>query len=383
MQKNKDCLKVIDTIPGSVSIRRFQPGAWKIKQRVLTGAGQDNAQNPVWVKIENPGRPRKILISIDWADTQWPHFRAYGYLKTGLHYTTIRGRSAATCTFYRPEIPAGISYFGSFPWYANEDAEAFFAGYAGRPECRVRVIGRTAQGRAIKCLTIGRRTLRRRENVMLLARTHANESSGSFAMEGAAKYLLHDPGARPWLKRYVFHLFPNVNPDGIAAGLKLTRIAPDQYKEYNMFVTGMTSSDPTMQALRAEILKLKPTCLLDFHSYLPSVPMAGFLDKHIGAALYDQLFDGIDPEGNQFYLRLWPKLHAGTSLIDYCRKKFNATVIVPELPWNFARLPQDMKNLGAMFVRAALAAHAGRRSHARRPAERRPQSKQKVTRRTV
>lgn len=361
MRASNRKVSLTDAIPGSVAISSLKPLVWSVRQRILRGLAQDNAQNPAWLRIDNPGARVGVDVRLSWADPKWPHYRRYGYQKIGGRYTVLRGEAAAAHTRYLFEIPHGVSWFGAFPWYSNEDAGRFLAVASGHPLCQVRCLGQTAQGRDLRCLTIApARRGRRKPNIAVLARTHANESSGSFAVEGIADYLLHASAAREILRKYTVHLFPNVNPDGIAAGIKLTRIAPDQYQEFNMAVSGMSSPDLTMLALREEIRALRPACLLDYHSYLSNIPMLGFLDKRVGARLYEAVFDAGDPEGCRYYVVLWREMYPGTSIVDYCQKRFNSTIVLPELPWNFGRLPAEIRTAGLKIFLGAVHAHAKR-----------------------
>jgi len=345
-----------DTIGETVSIRRVKSTSWAIKQRVVQG---DNAQNPTWLRIDNPGQKRKIEIVLFWADTEWPHFRYCGYQKIDGNYIPIRCQTAAHVkTTFHLEIPPGISFFGHFPWYFNEDGDRFLNDISDhQPRCQARVIGTTAQGREIRCLTVSNpEKSGKKQNVLILARIHATESSGSFAVEGAAKYLLNDPAAKQLLDRYVFHLFPIVNPDGAAAGLKLTRLI-GPYTELNMETATMCSDDPTMKSLRAEIKSLKPAVFIDFHSWLQPTPGYFFFDKQVGASLFDALCDMDMPRQSNVQMTCLPCSNPDKTPRDYCFKNFNTTIAVAELPWNWNRLPSDMEKFGQAILQSAIRAH--------------------------
>lgn len=352
-RKDSRSIQLTDTIGRTVTIKKVGAGTWELRQRFL-GKSSDNAQNPTWVRIDNPGTKRKIEIALFWANIEWPHWRLFGYQKIGDEYTAVRGETDPQSTRYRFEVPKGTSWFGAFPWYTNEDAEAFMQRMAADPLCRTRVIGNSGRGRPIKCLTIGQ-AKRGRRNVVVLARTHATETPGSFAVEGIAGFLLNSRMGRRLVNKHVFHLFPNVNPDGVAAGLKLTRRGARA--KYDM-AAAMTSADATIAALRREILRLRPACLIDYHSYLFRVPGIFFLDDKLGLAVLRELLHGRKDEAGFYFRAMLPddKMHAST-LWSHCFLRYQATVAVVELSWNLALLPDDVRRMGVDVFRAVMKSH--------------------------
>jgi len=354
---NADRIEFLDTIGGTVTIKKVGTARWQLKQRVLKGV--DNAQNPTWIRIDNPGATRKIELEHLWADTDWPHWRMFGYQKIGDVYSAVRGVEIPESTTYRLEVPAGISWFGAFPWYTNEDGESFLTQVASQPLCRVRMIGQTARRRPIKCLTIGQDKAGR-ENVVVFARTHAMETPGSFAVEGITDFLLKDPTGKKLLNRYVFHLFPIVNPDGVAAGLKFTRLGPKE--KYDMAVVAMTSEDSTMVALRQEIHRLRPACFIDYHSYPMRIPGIFFFDNNVGiAVLRELLIKNKNTEAGFYYRGMITdnRSHKDT-LWAHCFLHYQATVVVVELSWNLGLLPCDVSREGVNMFHATMKAHARR-----------------------
>lgn len=99
----------------------------------------------------------------------------------------------------------------------------------GTPECdtsllKVRNAGYTPQGRAISALEITSRatfsgSMPPKERIWLHARTHPGETGGSFVIEGALRFLLGDSMEARWLReRYIFHIVPMHNVDGVVVG---------------------------------------------------------------------------------------------------------------------------------------------------------------------
>ncbi len=153
---------------------------------------------------------------------------------------------------------------------------------------RARIIGRTRQGRAIKCLTLGSEGAKpRARNVLVVAREHGPESSGSFAVEAIVEHILGSTLPTSCLEDYVYHIVPIANPDGVANGTKLPQPGPNELSD--LHYTGLTAEDPTCVALREEILSLRPGCFINYHSYLFPVPELVFYEKQDGMRMLDAL----------------------------------------------------------------------------------------------
>jgi len=354
--KNKQHgMNVRDTIPGSVTIRRRGRNEWYVKQRYY-GDEHDNNQNPTWVRIENPGRATKIVVHLTWAQFRHMQHRTIGYQQIGGKYRIVRGRTEPTKTVFEVEIPRGQSFFGAFPWYSNEDVDRFMRRMGRRPNGRVRSIGKTGKGRDIQCLTIDTDSGKRaKRNVVVMGRMHATEPSGSFAVEGTARFLLGKKAPAKWLKECAFHLIPVVNPDGTADGLKLTRMGP--VEEYDMVRGGTGSNDPTIKALRDELNALRPACLISHHSYLPSSPFLGVFEKSVGLNMLDELIKDWREGDDTWLIRV---TSAEPKFLRYhCYKEFGTTAVFTEMPWQ-GRLPKDIEKLGADIFRAMMMAHEKR-----------------------
>lgn len=349
----KHLIQVQDTIGGTVKIKPIGRNEWAVIQRNY-GAGQDNNQNPVWLSIFNAGNKTRIKIILQWAIFDWMGYHKIGYIKQAGKYSVIRGEITPTATSYQFDVPSGESFFGAFPWFSNEDNELFLRDISAPSfRCTVRSIGRSGAGREIRCLTIADKSIPgKQKNVVIIGREHATEPSGSFAVVGSVKYLLSGRAPAGILKHYNFHLLPIVNPDGTARGMKLTQPGPED--TYDMLRGSMTSRDPAIKALREEVLALRPACLIMHHSYLPSAAWIGVYDKKVGVAMMNELL----PAGESMEAS-WSLRKSGRETVwlrGYCRKHFNSTVVVTELPWA-GRLPAEIEKQGEDVLRATLVAH--------------------------
>jgi hypothetical protein len=348
-----DSIQIHDTTGETVEIRSEGWNEWTVIQRNY-GAEQDNNQNPTWLSVFNAGKKARVKINIQWAIFDWMGYHKIGYLKQAGKYSAIRGKIMPTATHYEFEVPNGKSFFGAFPWFSNEDNEYFLRDIsAGNPRCAVRSIGQSGDGREIRCLTIADKSASgRKQNVVIIGREHATESSGSFAVMGSAKYLAGGRAPKNLFERYNFHLFPIVNPDGTARGLKLTR--PGKVKKYDMAQGGISSNDPTIKALREEVLRLRPAVLIMHHCYLMSELWLGFFDKEVGLILLKELIGESEKAEHSWSIRnTGPEPH---TLRWHCHKHFHSTVVFTELPWT-GRLPSDIEKLGEDILRGVLIAH--------------------------
>ena len=122
-----------------------------------------------------------------------------------------------------------LAWFAYFAPYTMEQHDALVARIAARPGVIHRELGRSLDGRAIDCLTIGEGA----KPVWLYARQHPGESMAEWWMEGALERLTDaaDPITAALLQKCTFHVVPNMNPDGTfrghlrtnAAGVNLNR----------------------------------------------------------------------------------------------------------------------------------------------------------------
>ena len=185
-----------------------------------------------------------------------------------------------------------------------------------------------------------------KRNVVLMARVHANETAGSFALEATADYLLSGEPPAHLLEKYAFHIFPAINPDGIVRGMKFTRPGPREL--YNLEFAGMTSDDPTISAVREEILSLKPYAFIDHHGYLISPLMLLVYDKKLGLKLLTELTREDAPNHQWWFCA---RTAPSNQIRQYCHDKFKTRAVVTELPWA-GRLPADVEAAGLKIFKA-------------------------------
>ena len=365
-----DDITLTNTVPGTIVVRRGVGSLWRISQRKAP-PGHDSNQVVTWIRIDNPGKAAEIAVEVKWASPAWMPYRRFGYVRTRGKYRVVTGEERYDRTRYEFTAPHGASHFGPTPWYANEDALRFVRGMCRRHEsCKTDVLGQSGEGRDITRLKIeapgGKR---RKSNVLVLGREHATESAGSFAVETVTKYLLSDEAPKAFLRDYVFHMIPVINPDGVANGRKLT--CPGPVKERDIYQAALHSDDPTCRVLRETVFALEPACIVSYHSYLQPTPACMFFDKDDGMAMLDMLLNEdnwIRAMGPVF----WPipkvvksvwhvnRMPADWTLWGHCYSKFGSVINMPELPWH-GRTMAEMERIALVSFLASMRALEARR----------------------
>lgn len=115
-------------------------------------------------------------------------------------------------------------YFAPYPM---ERHAALIARTASRPGVRLECLGKTLDGQDLDLLTVGAPDSTGKRACWLIARQHPGETMAEWWMEGFLERLTDpdDALARRLLERCVFHVVPNMNPDGSRRGHLRTNAA--------------------------------------------------------------------------------------------------------------------------------------------------------------
>lgn len=196
----------------------------------------------------DPGRIRLEIRKDNGSDFfQWFHFRVTGTLGTPLSMAIENAGGAAylegwpgyrACASYDRETwfrvdtdyadgvltlkhtpQADTVWFAYFAPYSMERHQDLIAWAQGHPEVTLEVIGETLDGQTIDLLTVGQPDPAKR-TIWVTARQHPGETMAEWWMEGFLGRLLddQDPVARVLRQKAVFHVVPNMNPDGSKRG---------------------------------------------------------------------------------------------------------------------------------------------------------------------
>lgn len=120
-----------------------------------------------------------------------------------------------------------LAYFEPYP---EERHLSLVASCQRSPLARLSHLGGTVEGRDMTCVTVGSPG-DGRKTIWMIARQHPGESMAEWFCEGVLQRLTGtgswagDPVAHRLLERAVFHIVPNMNPDGAARGNLRTNAA--------------------------------------------------------------------------------------------------------------------------------------------------------------
>ena len=117
-------------------------------------------------------------------------------------------------------------YYAYFAPYSMERHHDLLAWASEQPGVAMECLGRTLDGQPLDLLTVGEPGAGRRV-CWAIARQHPGETMAEWWMEGFLERLLDadDPLARHLRRQAVFHIVPNMNPDGSRRGHLRTNAA--------------------------------------------------------------------------------------------------------------------------------------------------------------
>ncbi|MDF3837896.1 M14-type cytosolic carboxypeptidase [Cupriavidus basilensis] len=140
--------------------------------------------------------------------------------------TTFDG-STMTVAFTPEHDSVWLAYFEP---YSEDRHLALVATCQRSPLARLSHLGSTVEGRDMTAVTVGRPG-DGKKTIWMIARQHPGETMAEWFCEGVLQRLTGtgmwggDPVARRLLERAVFHIVPNMNPDGSAHGNLRTNAA--------------------------------------------------------------------------------------------------------------------------------------------------------------
>jgi murein tripeptide amidase MpaA len=185
---------------------------------------------------------------------------------------------------HTPDFDA-VSY-AYFEPYSEERHAGFLGAVQQMPHATLTEIGRTVQGRPMSLVTLGlseeaEQPAKPKKNVWIIARQHPGETMAEWFVEGLIKRLAGwgdwagDPVARLIFDHAVFHIVPNMNPDGSALGNLRTNAAGANLNREWMEPDAARS--PEVLAVRNAIHALGCDLFFDIHGdeALPYVFVAG------------------------------------------------------------------------------------------------------------
>ncbi len=166
-------------------------------------------------------------------------------------------------------------YYAYFEPYSWERHLRLLGRAEASPLACITDIGNTIEGRDMNLVTIGSTSAEKK--VWIIARQHPGETMAEWFVEGMIDALLDEanPIARRLLEQAVFHILPNMNPDGSVRGnLRTNAAGANLNREW---MTPSLESSPEVLAVKHKIHQTGCNLFLDVHGdeALPYVFVAG------------------------------------------------------------------------------------------------------------
>ncbi|MCF6177371.1 MAG: hypothetical protein L3J71_16580 [Victivallaceae bacterium] len=224
----------------------------------------------------NSSENQSIKLEIIWSTEPFSELRDCFYWKhtADTDWTVIPASTALGRSYINFNTAPGTGILSLHPHYGYDDCERFIASL-DHPALQKEIAGKSEQDRNIWLLKASTLIKPKPEKKFLIsARNHANESSGSYCVEGMLQWLLSDdPLAEYALSRHEFYFIPMSNPDGVADGM-----ARHTAREYcaDLNKTLQWHKDNAPEALHDKSLnvyyqmldRIQPTHFMNMHSYL-------------------------------------------------------------------------------------------------------------------
>ncbi len=204
----------------------------------------------------------------------WPDYRACLSLDRE-DWVRIPGTSYAdgtlTITFTPETDLVWIAYFAPYSMERHHD---LISTVAALPGVEYMSLGKSLDGQDIDCLTIGEGDL----TVWLYARQHPGETMAEWWMEGALEKLTDpdDPVARVLRRECLFHIVPNMNPDGSRRGhLRTNAAGTNLNREWH---APSADKSPEVLCVRGRMDETGVDFAMDIHGdeAIPANFLAGF-----------------------------------------------------------------------------------------------------------
>ncbi|MDV5172151.1 M14-type cytosolic carboxypeptidase [Photobacterium rosenbergii] len=158
----------------------------------------------------------------------------------------------------------GSMYFAYFAPYSYDRHQDLLHQAQSQFSCKLETLGATLDGNDMSLLTIGEPS-DEKKNIWIIGRQHPGETMAEWFIEGLLQRLLDDTDtvAKALLDKAVFHIVPNMNPDGSIRGhLRTNAIGVNLNREWQ---TPSMEKSPEVFLVRERMLTTGVDMFLDIH----------------------------------------------------------------------------------------------------------------------
>ena len=155
-------------------------------------------------------------------------------------------------------------YFAYFAPYSYDRHQDLLHQAQTQFNCKLETLGATLDGNDMSLLTIGEPS-DDKKNIWIIGRQHPGETMAEWFIEGLLQRLLDDTDtvAKALLDKAVFHVVPNMNPDGSIRGhLRTNAIGVNLNREWQ---TPSMEKSPEVFLVRERMLSTGVDMFLDIH----------------------------------------------------------------------------------------------------------------------
>ncbi|HUU29725.1 MAG TPA: M14 family zinc carboxypeptidase [archaeon] len=220
------------------------------------------------VKAVNHGeKTRDVEFLVEWPVLErHPDYEydTYFYGDMG-HWHWVYANIEGTVAKLVVPAPPGTTYVGFYPRYSYGYFEQFMESLAQGEKLKKWVEGQSFFGRNIWCVRITDPGVpdSKKKTVLLTARNHPYETSGSYITEEIITWLgSGDPETEKLLRENVIYLVPMMNPDGVALGCNQRTRGGGVNMSF-----GADTDDPAVLTLLSLVKKVRPVLWADIHSW--------------------------------------------------------------------------------------------------------------------
>jgi hypothetical protein len=168
---------------------------------------------------------------------------------------------------FKLHMESNKMYVASVEPYRISDLEKLIKEIRPNPLVEVTTIGKTAEGRNLEIIRVGRADAPYR--IFLRARAHSWEPGGNWVVQGLIRSLLKKD-ASLFLKRYAVYIMPMANKDGVARGrTRFNTLGKDLNREWHLPADRQLA--PEKYAFESWLNKMiaagkKPHLAIDLHN---------------------------------------------------------------------------------------------------------------------